>query len=228
MKKVLVLAAVLFGSVAFAEKVREFGIKSGLLLNAGTKYSDLEETGMSLLFNHETKMSVGGDLGIYAHFGFGDMEKRVFSLQPELFFSFANGLKDEIYYDYKNGYYYDDVFVTYKYTSLDIALLLGCDIPVGKLSVRPYLGPKIGIPLGKIKINYEISDTKLAYKYEMMGVTIGVDFGVGLVISLGKFVLGGDIRYGIDFNNMKMQITYEEELLRRGSLGINITAGYRF
>ena len=70
MKKVLVLvvAATIFGHFAFAEKVMEAGVKGGLLLNAGTKYDSSYLDG-----NAVTKMSVGGNVGIFGHFGLVDL-----------------------------------------------------------------------------------------------------------------------------------------------------------
>ncbi|MDE5582006.1 MAG: outer membrane beta-barrel protein [Treponemataceae bacterium] len=222
MKKVLVLvAATIFGSLAFAEKVMEVGVKGGLLLNAGTKldddiYADL---------NPSEKMTLGGDVGIFGHFGLVDLGPGTLSLQPEVFFSFANGVRAEFEYDY---------WATQKYNSLDIALLVGYDIPVGKISIRPFLGPKVGIPIGKMKFdnNFEDEDSKKDTK--MKGATIGMDFGCGIAIPFGKFVLGADVRYGIDFNKVKLQSknndgsTEDVDFFRRGALGINITAGYRF
>ena len=232
MKKVLVLVAVatIFGSLAFAEKVMEVGVKGGLLLNAGTKLTDdMKGEG----FSSSEKMTLGGDVGIFGHFGLVDLGHGTLSLQPELFFSFANGLKQENILDEDDWSWK----TTYTYNSLDIALLVGYDIPVGKLSIRPFLGPKVGIPIGKMKLDYDDSDDDDNNK--MKGATIGMDFGCGIAIPLGKFVLGADVRYGIDFNKVKAEFqTYDEDgdyagkkdfdVLRRGALGINITAGYRF
>ena len=208
MKKVLALvAAVMLTTAAFAEKVVEVGLKGGLLLNAGTKFAVDGFDG--------TKMSVGGDIGIFGHFGLAEIGSGALSLQPELFFSFANGLKTDI----------GDLKL--KYNSLDIAVLLGYDIPVGKARITPFLGPKVGIPLGKAK--GEIADLMSLLSGEelkMKGVTVGLDFGAGFAIPLGSFVLGGDIRYGIDYE-LKPSNAIDEGI-RRGTLGINVTAGYRF
>ncbi len=225
MKKVLVLAAAaaIFGSLAFAEKTMEVGVKGGLLLNAGTKsVSGLNGDDSA---DSKDKMTLGGDVGIYGHFGLVDLGPGTLSLQPEVFFSFANGLKNE---ESSDDWTYK---TTLKYNSLDIALLVGYDIPVGKISIRPFLGPKVGIPIGKLK--YEGDDG--TYKVKMKGATIGMDFGCGVAIPLGKFVLGADVRYGIDFNKVKIEAEHEDDngnkdfdVLRRGALGINVTAGYRF
>lgn len=208
MKKVLVLVAcaTIFGSLAFAEKVMEVGVKGGMLLNAGTKAaSDFDFDGLT------QKMSLGGDVGLFGHFGLVELGPGALSLQPEVFFSFNNGVKIE-YGNSTNGY---------SYHSLDIALLIGYDIPVGKLSIRPFLGPKVGIPIGKAWVP--------GGDVDMKGATVGMDFGCGIAVPLGKFVLGGDVRYGIDFNKSKVKIENgEPDFLRRGALGINITAGYRF
>ncbi|MDE6719191.1 MAG: PorT family protein [Treponemataceae bacterium] len=225
MKKVLiwVAAATIFGHFAFAEKVMEVGVKGGLLLNAGTKFDMFEDDGYVPDFKE--KMTLGGDVGIFGHFGLVDLGPGTLSLQPEVFFSFANGLRLES----------DDFKMTVKCNSLDIALLVGYDIPVGKISIRPFLGPKVGIPIGKAKteLNADYPTDDEDFKYDMKGVSIGMDFGCGIAIPLGKFVLGADVRYGIDFNKVKAQ--YEEDMggdevgkIRRGALGINITAGYRF
>lgn len=226
MKKVLVLvaAAAIFGQFAFAEKVIEVGAKGGLLLNAGTKLADND-----MFEDMDEKMTLGGDVGIFGHFGLVDLGPGTLSLQPEVFFSFGNGLRAETEdedWSYK---------ATYKYNSLDIALLVGYDIPVGKLSIRPFLGPKVGIPVGKMKCEWDDGEDKDTDKMELKGATIGMDFGCGVAIPLGKFVLGADVRYGIDFNKVKVKFddeetgkTTTEDALRRGHLGINITAGYRF
>lgn len=218
MKKVLVLvaAATIFGSLAFAEKVMEVGVKGGLLLNAGTKMDFVDEDDS----DSGRKMTLGGDVGLFGHFGIADLGPGTLSLQPEVFFSFANGVRCE----------YDFGKEDYKANSLDIAILIGYDIPVGSLSIRPFLGPKVGIPVGKAKSKVEyVGGSSETHKSDLKGVSIGMDVGCGIAIPLGKFVLGGDIRYGIDFNKVKLE--YEGEQygkLRRGALGINITAGYRF
>ena len=110
-----------------------------------------------------------------------------------------------------------------------------------KISIRPFLGPKVEIPIGKMKFdnNWNDDDDDSKRDTKMKGATIGIDFGCGIAVPLGKFVLGADVRYGIDFNKVKAQFEYENEendsiqkedvdVLRRGALGINITAGYRF
>lgn len=97
--------------------------------------------------------------------------------------------------------------ITTKYNSLDIALLIGYDIPIGNLSIRPFLGPKLGIPLGKMKSQVVIKEDGESFDYDdkadIAVATIGMDFGCGIAVSLGKFVVGGDIRYGIDFNKLQ-------------------------
>lgn len=207
MKKVLALvAAVMLTSAAFAEKVVEVGLKGGLLLNAGTKMYQGDDVA------DDTKMSVGGDIGIFGHFGLVEIGKGALSLQPELFFSIANGLK----YDYG----FSDV--TFKQNTLDIAVLLGYDIPVGKARITPFLGPKLGFLIGKTK-----TDPDFGFDTKMKGVGFGLDFGAGFAIPLGHFVLGADVRYGIDFTKFK-DSDDEDSKLRRGALGINLTAGWRF
>lgn len=221
MKKVVVLAAVaaVFASLSFAEKSMELGVKGGILLNAGTK---LDYSGV------DSKMTVGGDVGIFGHFGLVDIGPGALSLQPELFFSLANGTK---YKDSVNEF-------KYTYNSFDIALLLGYDIPIGKLSIRPFLGPKLGIPLGKMK--EKLTQKIYGESYSASGetdiaaATFGMDFGCGIAVPIGQFMLGGDIRYGIDFNKLKIKTKDKndkdknEDILRRGALGINITAAYKF
>lgn len=220
MKKVVVLAAItaVFASLSFAQVSMELGVKGGILLNAGTK---LDYSGL------DSKMTVGGDIGIFGHFGLADIGPGTLSLQPEILFSLANGAKvkgseGEYEFEYK-----------LKYNSFDIALLIGYDIPIGKLSVRPFLGPKLGIPLGKMK--EKITEKAYGksfdddYEIEIAAATIGMDFGCGIAVPLGKFMLGGDIRYGIDFNKLKIKGDDKNyEILRRGALGINITAAYKF
>ncbi|MDE7291408.1 MAG: outer membrane beta-barrel protein [Treponemataceae bacterium] len=225
MKKVVVLAAMaaVFASLSFAEMSMELGVKGGILLNAGTK---LDYSGA------DSKMTVGGDVGIFGHFGVADIGPGTLSLQPELFFSLANGTK----WKASEGEY--EAEVKYKYNSFDIALLIGYDIPVGKLSIRPFLGPKLGIPLGKIKEDYKSKGYGESYsgssEADIAAATFGMDFGCGIVVPLGKFVLGGDIRYGIDFNKLKIKTKDKNDkdknvdILRRGALGINITAAYKF
>ncbi|MCH5282596.1 MAG: PorT family protein [Treponema sp.] len=225
MKKALVLVAAvaLCGQIAFAEKVAELGVKGGLLLNAGTKFINEPDEE----YSDYKKMALGGDIGIFGHFGIAEIGSGTISLQPELFFSFGNGVK----YEEKVEVFDDTVTFTqkFKYTSLDLALLVGYDIPVGKARITPFVGPKLGIPIGKMKSTFEvdIDGTKETEKTEMATMsTLGVDFGVGFAIPLGSFVLGGDIRYGIDYK-LKPSNAIDEGI-RRGALGINVTAGYRF
>lgn len=204
MKKVLVLvaAATIFGHFAFAEKVMEVGVKGGLLLNAGTMIEG----------DSDAKMSLGGDVGIFGHFGLLDSKLGAFSIQPEMFFSFANGAKNK------------DMKTTYKANVLDIAFLVGFDFSVGKLSIRPFTGPKLGIPVGKVKA---VIDGEKFTGGKMKGPVVGMDFGCGIVVPLGNFVLGGDVRYGNDFNKIKDKET-DSDFAKRGAFAINITAGYRF
>ena len=213
MKKVLALvAAAMLTTAAFAEKVVEVGLKGGLLLNAGTKMY-MGDTKVDA----GTKMSVGGDIGIFGHFGLAEIGSGALSLQPELFFSIANGLKMDMFL-------YD---VILKQNTLDIAVLLGYDIPLGKARLTPFLGPKLGFAIGKGK---SVADGE---KYEnpekTKGVGFGLDFGVGFAVPLGHFVLGADVRYGIDFTKFKFSDDDDfSQKIRRGALGINLTAGYRF
>lgn len=244
MKKVLVLVAAtaLFGSAAFAEKVAELGMKGGLLLNAGTKIfsEDKFDTAKEEWDDYaDKKMLIGGDVGIFGHFGLVEIGKGALSLQPEAFLSLRNGLVCE-----KGNDWYTGTSKIY-YNSLDIAVLIGYDIQLGKARLTPFLGPKLGIPIGgaifdQTWTHEEGDDDDYWYGTKMKGVTIGMDFGVGFAIPLGKsFVLGADVRYGIDFNKTKANVSYwdedeeqnktiETEFLRRGALGINITAGWRF
>ena len=244
MKKVLVLvaAAAIFGSVAFAEKVLEIGVKGGLLINTGTRFVDDPGIG-----DDYRKASAGGDIGFYSHFEIAEIGSGAISLQPELLFAFGNGVK------YKWG---SDSFATKcKYTSLDIALLLGYDIPIGKVRLTPFLGPKVGISVGKMKYTAEFGGQKSTEKMYKNFATFGVDFGIGFALPIGnKFVLGADVRYGIDYKVKSIgsddgysgSASYDDDdigfdmtgfmtellglggLIRRSALGINITAGWRF
>ena len=211
MKKVLALvAAAMLTTAAFAEKVVEVGLKGGLLLNAGTKayIGDTKVDG--------TKMSVGGDIGIFGHFGLAEIGSGALSLQPELFFSIANGLKQDFgFFD-----------ATLKQNTLDIAVLLGYDIPLGKARLTPFLGPKLGFAIGKGKM--VVDGVKGENPEKTKGVGFGLDFGVGFAVPLGHFVLGADVRYGIDFTKFKVDGDDDGRKIRRGALGINLTAGYRF
>ena len=243
MKKVLVLvAAAIFGSVAFAEKVMEIGVKGGLLINTGTRFADDPGIGD----DNGKKVSGGGDIGFYSHFEIAEIGSGAISLQPELFFSFGNGVK----YEQKLEIF--DISYSYtekcKYTSLDIALLLGYDIPIGKVRLTPFLGPKVGISVGKMKVTSEVFGQKFKEKMYMNVATFGADFGIGFVLPIGsKFVLGADVRYGIDYKVKPIGSDYGysgfayddddydydigfgmEGLIRRSALGINITAGWRF
>lgn len=239
MKKVLVLvaAAAIFGSVAFAEKVMEIGVKGGLLINTGTRFADDPGIGD----DNGKKVSGGGDIGFYSHFEIAEIGSGAISLQPELFFSFGNGVK----YEDKDEFFDISYTTKCKYTSLDIALLLGYDIPIGKVRLTPFLGPKVGISVGKMKVTSEVFGQKFKEKMYMNVATFGVDFGIGFVLPIGsKFVLGADVRYGIDYkvkpigsdDGYSGLVSDDDDdiglgmggLIRRSALGINITAGWRF
>ena len=114
----------------------------------------------------------------------------------------------------------------YKQNTLDIAVLLGYDIPLGKARLTPFLGPKLGFAIGKGKM--VVDGVKGENPEKTKGVGFGLDFGVGFAVPLGHFVLGADVRYGIDFTKFKLSGDDDGQKIRRGALGINLTAGYRF
>ncbi|MCH5282791.1 MAG: PorT family protein [Treponema sp.] len=223
MKKVLVLvAAVLFGSLAFAEKSKELGVRFGGTFNFGTKFgSELTpET------SYSEKILIGYDISIFGHFGIVEMGKGALSLQPEITFSSNNGKKMVEKYG-------GDTFETeFSYLCLDIALLVGYDIPVGErgFSIRPFLGPKVGIPLGKLFMVTEGPDNYSDTDSIKVSTTIGMDFGLAFSAQIGaKLVYGADVRYGFDFNYTK----YKEDgismdVLRRAGMTIALRIGYRF
>ena len=223
MKKVLVLvAAVLFGSLAFAEKSKELGVRFGGTFNFGTKFgSELTpET------SYSEKILIGYDISIFGHFGIVEMGKGALSLQPEITFSSNNGKKMVEKYG-------GDTFETeFSYLCLDIALLVGYDIPVGErgFSIRPFLGPKVGIPLGKLFMVTEGPDNYSDTDSIKVSTTIGMDFGLAFSAQIGaKLVYGADVRYGFDFNYTK----YKEDgismdVLRRAGMTIALRIGYKF
>lgn len=229
MKKVLVLvAAVLFGSLAFAEKSKELGVRFGGTFNFGTKFASNELTSSfkDWASSYSEKILIGYDISIFGHFGIVEMGRGALSLQPEITFSSNNGKKMVT----KSG---GDTFETeFSYLCLDIALLVGYDIPVGErgFSIRPFLGPKVGIPLGKLFMVTEGPDNYSDTDSMKVSTTIGMDFGLAFSAQIGaKLVYGADVRYGFDFNYTK----YKEDgismdVLRRAGMTIALRIGYRF
>lgn len=223
MKKVLVLvAAVLFGSLTFAEKSKELGVRFGGTFNFGTKFgSELTpET------SYSEKILIGYDISIFGHFGIVEMGRGALSLQPEITFSSNNGKKMVT----KFG---GDTFETeFSYLCLDIALLVGYDIPVGErgFSIRPFLGPKVGIPLGKLFMVTEGPDNYSDTESMKVSTTIGMDFGLAFSAQIGaKLVYGADVRYGFDFNYTKnKEDGISVDVLRRAGMTIALRIGYKF
>lgn len=229
MKKVLVLVAVvLFGSLAFAEKSKELGVRFGGTFNFGTKFASNELTSSfkDWASSYSEKILIGYDISIFGHFGIVEMGKGALSLQPEITFSSNNGKKMVTKFD-------GDTFETeFSYLCLDIALLVGYDIPVGErgFSIRPFLGPKVGIPLGKLFMVTEGPDNYSDTDSMKVSTTIGMDFGLAFSAQIGaKLVYGADVRYGFDFNYTK----YKEDgismdVLRRAGMTIALRIGYKF
>lgn len=229
MKKVLVLVAtVLFGSLAFAEKSKELGVRFGGTFNFGTKFASNELTSSfkDWASSYSEKILIGYDISIFGHFGIVEMGKGALSLQPEITFSSNNGKKMVTKF---GG---DTIETEFSYLCLDIALLVGYDIPVGErgFSIRPFLGPKVGIPLGKLFMVTEGPDNYSDTDSMKVSTTIGMDFGLAFSAQIGaKLVYGADVRYGFDFNYTK----YKEDgismdVLRRAGMTIALRIGYKF
>ena len=97
------------------------------------------------------------------------------------------------------------------------------------VNIRPFLGQKLGIPLGKIYSKYKNKFKDGKNDIDSYGTTIDLDFGCGVVGIIGNFVLGGDIRYGVDFNKVQDKVDDEKyKIMHRCALVITITAAYRF
>lgn len=228
MKKVLVLvAAVLFGSLAFAEKSKELGVRFGGTFNFGTKFgSEVTDIYKETSSSYSEKILIGYDISIFGHFGIVEMGKGALSLQPEITFSSNNGKKMVTKFD---G---DTIETEFSYLCLDIALLVGYDIPVGErgFSIRPFLGPKVGIPLGKLFMVTEGPDNYSDTDSIKVSTTIGMDFGLAFSAQIGaKLVYGADVRYGFDFNYTKnKEDGISVDVLRRAGMTIALRIGYRF
>lgn len=175
MKKLIILVLLVSSVSAFGQSAK-FGIKGGLNFGATGDITSIIDESPSETFDGDSK--VGYHIGVFAKFKFAGL-----FLQPELVYT-------RLTTDYGKS-----VDADYKFSKLDIPVLLGIDV-VGPLSLKA--GPAF-----QLVLNNDLDVDGLEANDPQNSFTIGYQIGAGL--QLGR--LGIDLRYENSFSENDTSVT---------------------
>ena len=198
----------LFGTVRM-----EAGLKGIATTGAGSAWSDDFD-----FPTNRDNVNFGGGFGLFGHAAFGSGSVRYMN-QLEVNLLFNDGIGNSI----TNFFDGDDEKGYLSVLTLDIPLLFGVDIDVGKIVLSPFIGPVLSVPLTGTA-TFAGKDYDLSCKGVNFGGTVGL--GVGIPVGPGQIAI--DARYAYDFTETKMKVEDldgTQTLYRRG--GIQVSLGYK-
>ena len=206
-KKLIVLAAVAAVTAGFAAAEVSVGIRGGMGLMLGTSWSDkiteprkdiMEPSIINSLAAGAAvfaKIPIFNGLGIQPEFGisYNEMRLRANKEYREL-------LQQASIKDYQEWF---------AYSALDIPILVSYDFKVGKkITLTPLAGPKLSIPIGKMKADASRTSSggPLPAEYEtgspvLFSMVAGMDAAFGL--RHGAIVT--DLRYDIGISSLRIK-----------------------
>lgn len=207
-KKLIVLAAVAAVTAGFAAAEVSVGIRGGMGLMLGTSWSDKITEPVKDIMEPSTINSLAAGAAVFAKIpifnGLG--------IQPEFGISYnemrlrANKEYKELLQQYTSVKDYQEWFA---YSALDIPILVSYDFKVGKkITLTPLAGPKLSIPIGKIKedASRTVSGGPLPAEFEagspvLFSMVAGMDAAFGL--RHGAIVT--DLRYDIGISSLQIK-----------------------
>jgi len=207
MKKFYGLFFILFlFSITTNAQVR-FGLKSGLNISDIVEDDSGEEA-----TNFDTKLGFVG--GVYFNYQFNNM----FAVQPEIYYSMKGAkLKDQ----------YNDLNL--KLTYVEIPILLQFIVPLKGTPVKPllFVGPAMGLNLtSKSEQTYNGQTTEVDNKDNTKSTDLGLVFGGGISLPLGKNQLGIDVRYSLGLSNIGKDTG--SATIKNNIINFNLFYGFSF
>lgn len=206
-KKLIVLAAVAAVTAGFAAAEVSVGIRGGMGLMLGTSWSDKITEPVKDTMEPSTTNSLAAGAAVFAKIpifnGLG--------IQPEFGISY-NEMRlraNKEYRELLQQASIKDYQTWFAYSALDIPILVSYDFKVGKkITLTPLAGPKLSIPIGKIKedASRTSSDGLLPAEFEagspvLFSMVAGMDAAFGL--RHGAIVT--DLRYDIGISSLQIK-----------------------
>jgi len=183
MKKFFGLFFILFLFSITTNAQIQVGLKAGLNISDIVEDDPGEEA-----TNFDTKLGFVG--GVYFNYQFNNM----FAVQPEIYYSMKGAkLKDQ----------YNDLNL--KLTYVEIPILLQFIVPLKGTPVKPllFVGPAMGLNLtAKNERTNNGQATEEDFKDLIKSTDLGLVFGGGISLPLGKNQLGIDVRYSLGLSNI--------------------------
>ena len=211
MKRVL-LSLFIFGMVISVLHTNEFSIggRVGVMFGFHNESSDITaESGLQL--GSPSRSLFSPNFTIFGNYLLGNNV----SLQAELNFLFNQGF----IWNFPGG------SAKLNYSSLDIPIMVKYDLIEVPVQIGILLGPNLSVPLGKINFSESEGNVSQNWEVDSDSPTFGICFGVvaGYLIGSGRLI--GDLRFILDFTQLKGRYLNETAgvLTRRGLI---LSAGY--
>jgi len=207
MKKFFGLFFILFLFSITTNAQIQVGLKAGLNISDIVEDDPGEEA-----TNFDTKLGFVG--GVYFNYQFNNM----FAVQPEIYYSMKGAkLKDQ----------YNDLNL--KLTYVEIPILLQFIVPLKGTPVKPllFVGPAMGLNLtAKNERTNNGQATEEDFKDLIKSTDLGLVFGGGISLPLGKNQLGIDVRYSLGLSNIGKDTG--SATIKNNIINFNLLYGFSF